>query len=70
MNPLVQRILEVRRELDEARAAEPRDNRVVDSTVDFLAGLEVAASFVLDADDAAVLAADLRRRTRRSPTPR
>lgn len=58
MNRLVQRILEVRREVDDARAAgRPDPERVV-----FLTGLEVAASCVLHPDELKTLNDDLRRR--------
>lgn len=55
---LVQRIIEVRDELDAGRATGRPDAGLAD----FLAGLEVAASFTLNVGDAAVLAADLQRR--------
>jgi hypothetical protein len=61
MNPLVQRILEVRREVDDARAAGlPDMERVV-----FLTGLEVAATWLLPPDDLTTLSDDLRQRDRK-----
>lgn len=60
MNPLVQRILEVRQEVDDARAA----GRLDLERITFLTGLEVAAALLLQPGDKKILTDDLRRRGR------